>query len=330
MKILVTGSLGQLGHCIYDVVTSPNIFRVNEYLFTSHNEFDITNPKNMDAYLQLNPDIECIINCAAYTNVDGAEKDPYTAFYVNSLGVKNLVDICEQHDIMLFHISTDYVYKDGLLSCNEESEIEPINIYGQSKRDGELNIINSKLNHWYIFRTGWLYSPYGNNFFTKIMSKYYNTEKYKDIYREEKYNENMRVVTDEIGSPTYGISLAETLVCILEHGYYATTFKNGIYNASGNGMASRYDFAANIVAGGFNIYIDGKRYGVKQIIDPIKQEDLNLPAKRPHCIIIDNKKLYSCLPVVQEHWLYDLQRCITKYEENIKYEINSNKILYGK
>ena len=321
MKILVTGAYGQLGRCIYDIVYETFTYKNNEYIFASHYEFDITDIGSMEKYFFYNPDIECIINCAAYTNVDGAEKDPYTAFYVNSKGVQNLVQFCEKYDIMLFHISTDYVYKDGQGICNEESEIDPINIYGQSKRDGEIHIINSKLKHWYIFRTSWLYSEYPDNFFTKILEQCYHCYHSFD---------NLIVVDDEIGSPTYAKSLAELIICIIEHGYYATTLKSGIYNTSGNGMASRYDFAVNIIAGGYHIKVNDTELHINIPIYPIKQTDLNLPVKRPHCIIMDNKKIYNYIPVAMDHWLYDLSKCINNYENNLNHKIKEYRIMYGK
>ena len=317
MKILITGGHGQLGHCMYDALQNPLLLVNNEYVFLSHEDLDITDKGSIDRYLFYHPDVECILNFAAYTNVDYAEDNIYDAFKVNSLGVKNLVDACEEHDIMLFHISTDYVYKDGLLSCNEETECDPINIYAQSKRDGELHIINSNLNHWYIFRTSWLYSEYPDNFFTKILD---NCKYYKDL----------RVVTDEIGSPTYARRLAELIICIIENGYYATTLKSGIYNTSGNGMCSRYDFAANIISGGYNINILGEKIKIKTTIYPIKQEELNLKAKRPHCIIMDNKKIYSCVPISVDHWIYDLQDCITNYEKLVNHKKLEEKMLFGK
>lgn len=319
MKVLVTGAHGQLGKCIYDEYNFPSTYKVNEYLFASKYEFNITSEAIMEQYLFNHPDIKCIINCAAYTNVERAEEEIVEAFEINSRGVKKLVDICEKYDIMLFHISTDYVYKDGQGICNEESEIEPLNIYGQSKRDGELHIINSNLKKWYILRTSWLYSPYNKNFFTKIMEDHTN----------EKYYNNLRVVVDEIGSPTYAKKLAGILLCIIEYGYYNTTFKNGIYNASGNGMASRYDFASNIIASGYNVYLDGKKINVKRNIFPITQKELNLKAKRPHCVIMNNDKLYSALPIQRDHWIYDLNWCVDDYERMINERNKSCKIIYG-
>lgn len=320
MKILVTGGHGQLGRCIYDVLCYPLISVNNEYVFLSHSEFDITDEGMMERYLFYNPDVKCIINCAAYTNVDKAEQDEYNAYKVNSYGVKKLVDICEKYDIMLFHISTDYVYKDNQGIVTEESEIGPINVYGKSKRDGEIHIINSNLNKWYILRTSWLYSEYEGNFFTKILNK----------AQDHSYYNKLTVVTDEIGSPTYAKSLAEMLVCIIENEYYNTSrFERGIYNCSGNGLTSRYDFASNIIGGGYHIIVDGKELGVRVPIDKITQKELNLPAARPKCIIMNNDKIYSCIPVEQRPWLYDLQDCITNYEKLLNYKNLVNKTLYG-
>ncbi len=319
MKVLVTGAYGQLGRCIYDIIHETFTYKNNEYIFASHSEFDITDIGSMEKYFFYNPDIKCIINCAAYTNVDGAEKDPYTVFYINSRGVQNLVQLCEKYDIMLFHISTDYVYKDcqSLDSlCTEDSEIEPINIYGQSKRDGELHIINSNLKNWYIFRTSWLYSEYPGNFFTKIL------EKAKKEYA-------LTVVTDEVGCPTYAKDLASMLICIIEHEYYKTTLESGIYNYSGLGFTSRYDFASSIIAGGYNIKVNDKKIGIHVPIYPIKQKDLNLSAKRPQFVVLNNQKI-SKIPVIRDNWIFDLQSCINNYEKKLNKENNNYRIMYGK
>ena len=129
------------------------------------------------------------------------------------------------------------------------------------------------------------------------------------------------MVTDEIGSPTYAKSLAEMLICILEHEYYKiSSFPSGIYNCSGNGLTSRYDFASNIIGGAYHIKIDGKEIGIRVPIEQTTQEELNMSAHRPKCIIMNNDKIYSAIPVEQRPWLYDLQDCITNYEKKLNEE----------
>ena len=167
MKILVTGADGQLAKCIKDLYRKSKL--EDEYIFLSKNQLNICDKSLIERYLYIHPDIDCIINCAGYTDVERCEQDIYKAFKVNAYGVKNLVDICKEHNIMLIHVSTDYVYDMNVSVATEDSKINPASIYGQSKRDGEVFIENSNLNKWYIFRTSWLYSEYPGNFFTKIL-----------------------------------------------------------------------------------------------------------------------------------------------------------------
>ena len=117
---------------------------------------------------------------------------------------------------------------------------------------------------------------------------------------------------------------------IVKWRYYVITLKSGIYNASGNVMVSRYDFAINIISGGYNIKVNDKELNIKVPIYPIKQTDLNLPAKRPHCVIMDNKKIYQYILILKNYWSYDLSTCITNYENNMNHKNKEYKILYGK
>lgn len=322
MKILVIGAGGQLGRCIYDVV--EEIFGTgclnHEYYFVTHTDLDITNLSSIYNYLYCHFIPDCIINCAAYTNVEKAEDDIYSAFKVNSLGVKNLVDICEEFNIMLMHISTDYVYKDKIKSVNEDDDICPLSIYGQSKRDGEIHIINSNLNNWYIFRTSWLYSEYGNNFLTKIINKF---NSYESIFG----------VIDELGSPTYARKLAEMMISIIEDNLYSIQspyeIPSGIYNFSGLGVCSRYDFV-NIIVDGLNddsLYLSKKRLG---FINPITQEEANkkwnLKAKRPLHVILDNSKINKYYDGIRDNWVIDLGECLNRYD-NLEKRKKLNKPL---
>ena len=319
MKVLVTGASGQLGRCIYDIIESTfdDGCLKNEYYFATHDDFDITDMSSMINYMYCHFVPDCIINCAAYTNVDGAEDDAYTAFKVNSEGVKNIADICKEYNIMLIHISTDYVYKDKLIgSCSEEDDIEPLNIYGQSKRDGEIQIINAELNNWYIFRTSWLYSEYGNNFVTKIVNKFYN-------------NNILFAVINEMGSPTYARRLAEMIISIIEEELYvngaAYEITSGIYNFSGEGVCTRYDFA--------NTIVDGicEKYGyLGTLVNPITQTQANemwgLKAKRPLHVPLNNSLINAYLNCIRNKWNIDLAECLNRYD--ILRKSNDRKILY--
>ena len=166
MRILITGSKGQLGQEFNRLKSSSK----HEFLFTDLNQLNICSVFSISSYLS-DKKIDCIINCAAYTDVRKAEIERDKALNVNSIGVKNLVTYCEVNNIKLIHFSTDYVYNsNNSKPINEEEFIAPQNYYGFSKREGEKHIENSK-NESIVIRTSWLYSKYGNNFVNTIIDK---------------------------------------------------------------------------------------------------------------------------------------------------------------
>ena len=309
MKTLIIGAGGQLGKCIRDVVEQTVLKNINkEYYFATHDDFDITDKSSMVNYMYCHFIPDYIVNCAAYTNVEKAEDDVYGAFKVNLMGVKNLVDICEEYNIALIHISTDYVYKSKIGPINEDDQIEPINIYGESKRDGELQIINSNLKNWYIFRTSWLYSEYDNNFVTKMITNYKKSSK---LYG----------VADEIGSPTYARKLAMCIIDILENIYYENgdmkSIPSGIYNFSGLGCCSRLKFAETIIDG-----ISHTEHSVTPITQYEAEKMWNLKAQRPNNTVLDNTKinlalktLYKGTYALRDNWHIDLAECLNRYDE---------------
>ena len=198
MKILVTGYGGQLSKEFYKLKST----KFYDFDFVSSEKFDIT--KNTSYNLFSIKKYDCIINCAAYTDVRNAEIERETAINVNSFAVKNLVQAAEKYNIKLVHFSTDYVYNSSSLELiNETSQIHPVNFYGQSKRDGEIFIENSSSNS-IIIRTSWLYSKFGNNFVNTIISKIKN-------------NENISVVNDQSGCPTYAEDLAKDVIRIIKN-----------------------------------------------------------------------------------------------------------------
>ena len=198
-RVLVTGGNGQLARCLNDVVNSLTEY---EFIFASSSDLNITNKAQINSFFDQNSFSYCI-NCAAYTAVDKAEEESERAFKVNATGADNLAKVCEEKDVILVHISTDFVF-DGEQACSyEESDItNPINVYGASKLKGE-QLIQENLRQYFILRTSWLYSEYGANFL-------------KTMLRLGNEKEELNVVSDQIGSPTYAKDLARAILKIIE------------------------------------------------------------------------------------------------------------------
>ncbi|SDR92649.1 dTDP-4-dehydrorhamnose reductase [Christiangramia echinicola] len=224
--ILVTGANGQLGQCLQKHSKKyPNF----TYLFCSSKELDITSKEDLEVYFQ-NHEIDYCINAAAYTNVEQAENEKEKAFLVNAEGVENIAAICKANNAILIHISTDYVFNGKANKPYKETdEVEPINVYGASKLKGEEGI-TSILNEHFIFRTSWLYSEFGHNF--------YNT-----IQRKADEKAELNITTSQLGTPTNANDLAGYILNIINSG--STDY--GIYHFSNEGEATWYDFAEEIL-----------------------------------------------------------------------------------
>jgi len=225
-NILITGSNGQLGKTLKDI----SLRYPYRFFFRSKKELDITNFFVIKSFLKKYK-INLIINCAAYTNVDNSENDKIISDNVNNLAVNNISKLCEELEIQLIHISTDYVF-DGLkqIPYNELDNTNPNNHYGQTKLSGEKKILSFNLKKSIIIRTSWLYSIYDNNFVSKILFKLKNN---KEIY----------VVKNEIGSPTNSYDLSKTIMEIIPH---LTNTKTEIFHFSNLGFCSRFEFAKKI------------------------------------------------------------------------------------
>jgi dTDP-4-dehydrorhamnose reductase len=225
IKILVTGSNGQLGNeirLLADTLTGLTFF------FTDVNILDITDREDVDLFFTKHTFDFCI-NCAAYTAVDKAEVDKKQAYAVNTIGVKNLVQNCNKHQITLFHISTDFVFDGKATSPYKVEDVpNPINYYGETKLLGEQEITKN-LSRFFIIRTSWLYGRYGGNF-VKTMLKLAN--KYPEV----------KVVADQIGSPTYAKDLASFILHLIQ----TRNSKYGVYHFSNQGETDRYGFAKEI------------------------------------------------------------------------------------
>ena len=226
MKILITGANGQLGKCIRDI---SNHYPEYNFLFLGRKELDIVNKEAIRVLFD-KEEFDYCVNTAAYTNVEKAESEKEKAFLVNEDGVKNLAKQCKKNNTTLIQVSTDYVF-DGKKKTpyTEEDTTRPLNIYGASKLKGE-KYVQEICQSYYILRTSWLYSQYGQNF--------YNT-----VLRFSKERKPLTVTTEQTGTPTNANDLAEAILTIIK-----INSKNyGIYNFSNQGEATWYDFAKEIL-----------------------------------------------------------------------------------
>ncbi|PTX45055.1 dTDP-4-dehydrorhamnose reductase [Christiangramia gaetbulicola] len=224
--ILVTGANGQLGQCFQKQSKKFPNFR---FLFCSSKELDISSKKSITAFFQVHK-IDFCINCAAYTNVEQAENEQEKAFLINADGAMNIAEACKEFGATLFHFSTDYVFNgQSQEPYKETDEVDPINVYGASKIKGE-EYIQETLGEYFIFRTSWLYSEFGHNFFRTILRK-----------ADEKAELN--ITTTQLGTPTNANDLADYVLCIIAAG----SKKYGLYHFSNEGKATWYDFAVEIL-----------------------------------------------------------------------------------
>jgi dTDP-4-dehydrorhamnose reductase len=270
MRTLVTGARGMLGTDLVCVLEE----RGDEVFATDVEELDITHSGYLNKMIgDICPDV--IINCAAYTNVDKAEDEPETAFSLNSLGVQNLALVCRDLDIDFCHISTDYVFdgtKEGPYMPDDSTH--PINTYGRSKLAGEKNI-QEIMEKFFIIRTSWLYGKYGKNFVYTVL----------DLAKKQ---DELKVVDDQWGSPTWTVTLARAMTAIIE------TKKYGIYHVTDDaaGGISWYEFARKIV----------EIEGLDVKVMPIKSDEFSQKAKRPQNSVLDLSRTKTEWGEYLPHW----------------------------
>lgn len=285
MNILVTGANGQLGNEMQRVAKTSS----NHYIFTDVAQLDIT---DREAVLRAVKDnsIQVIVNCAAYTNVDKAEDDSETADLINNKAVENLAIAARENDATLIHISTDYVFKgDRCTPCREDWETDPLGVYGITKLAGEKSIERTGCRH-IIIRTAWLYSPFGKNF-VKTMQKL-TAEK-----------DSLKVVFDQVGTPTYAGDLADAIAHIIETGQLG---KQGIYHFSNEGVCSWYDFAREIC----------ELSGHTCNIQPCHSDEFPSKVKRPHFSVLDKTKIKDTFGIEVPYWKDSLKKCIRELAAN--------------
>ena len=290
MRVLITGSNGQLGSEIKELAFE---YENLECIFKDLPELDICDTDALNTFI-IDQHINAVINCAGYTAVDKAEENPEIAEQVNSKGVLNLVNALEKVDGKLIHISTDYVF-DGNHSqpYNESDSVSPIGVYGETKRAGELAVLNSSIDAL-VIRTSWLYSAYGNNF-VKTMLRIGNKKK------------SIQVVSDQKGTPTYAKDLAKTCLDILSDASSTNLSKKGsLYHYSNEGVTSWYDFATAIM----------EISNIDCQLISIETKDYPTQARRPMYSVLDKSKIKSDFRVTIPHWRDSLANCIKKINHN--------------
>jgi dTDP-4-dehydrorhamnose reductase len=272
INVLVTGSNGQLASCIKDLAKQ---YEDLDFIYTDYKELDICDLNQVNTFFKSNKKIDYCINCAAYTAVDKAESDAEKAFEINANGAKNLALVCDEQGAVLIHVSTDFVFDGDKTEPYTETDIpKPISVYGASKLQGEVEIQKTLKKH-FIIRTSWLYSEHGANFM-------------KTMLRLAETRDEISVVSDQIGTPTYAGDLADVILKIINS--KNTNF--GLYHYSNEGVASWYDFAKAI--------FEGSNLKIKT--SPIKTEGYPTPAKRPVYSVMDKTKIKKTLNIEISSW----------------------------
>ncbi|WP_372920140.1 dTDP-4-dehydrorhamnose reductase [Salegentibacter sp.] len=278
-KVLVTGASGQLGKCFQKIASEYPEMELRNF---NSSELDITDQNRLQQiFSEENP--EYCINCAAYTNVEKAEDDEETAFKINAEAVKNLAEVCKNTGTVLIHISTDYVFDGKATNAYRETDVvNPINVYGASKLKGE-EYIRQILDQHFIFRTSWLYSEFGHNFFNTILKK-----------AEE--GATLNITTSQTGTPTNANDLADFILQLIRE----ENSEFGLYHYSNLGEATWYDFAKAILE------FSGK-------IDQVtlnKSGYYKTRAERPTYSVLDKQKLQETFKKLVLHWRDSLEDLI--------------------
>ena len=282
--VLVTGANGQVGSELHSIVQN-NRFDEFSFYFTDKESLGITNKAEVKKFCKDNK-IKVIINCAAYTAVDKAEDDRQNADLINNVAVESLSQIAKEKTIQMIHISTDYVF-DGT-NCKpyvEEDEENPTSVYGRTKLDGEKAMCSVAPENSLILRTSWVYSSFGSNFV-------------KTMLRLGKEQDELGVIFDQIGTPTYARDLAKSILHILTSGYKNKRVE--IYHYSNEGVCSWYDFAKAIFD-----FSD-----IPCRLNPISTEQYPTPAKRPHYTLLDKSKIKDRFMLDIPYWRDSLQECL--------------------
>ncbi|MEO0553757.1 MAG: dTDP-4-dehydrorhamnose reductase [Bacteroidota bacterium] len=287
MRVLVTGANGQLGSEFKQLAEES----AYKFVFCDIEEMDLSNKDSIIDFLNKNP-VDFIISAGAYTNVDGAENDVELAKLVNGVAPGIIAEFCRKNSTRLIHISTDYVF-DGEFSTpiKEEATPNPKSVYGVTKLLGEKAITQS-LDNYYIIRTSWVYSNFGKNFVRTML-------------RLGAEKEQLAVVCDQIGTPTYAGDLASMILNIVKE-VNSGNDQPGIYNFSNEGVCSWYDFASEIMK--------LSELGCKVI--PVNSDQFPTVAARPNFSVLDKSKIKKQFNIKIEHWSDRLLTCLEKIKNN--------------
>jgi dTDP-4-dehydrorhamnose reductase len=279
INLLVTGSSGQLGQCLKQLLLSATDVSCH---FAAREDLDITNSDELQRFFS-DHNFDYCINTAAYTNVEKAESEQKEAFLINAEGAYSLAKACKKDNVVLLHISTDYVF-DGMAKTpyQEQDPTNPLNVYGASKLKGEQHIVDTWNKH-FIIRTSWLYSQYGHNFLNSML-------------QFAKQKKALTITTQQKGTPTNANDLAQVLVTIIKTG----NARYGVYHFSNQGEATWYDFAKAIF----------KATGEIDTVNLAKTEHYATFAKRPSYSVLNCNKLKDTLGITYRNWEDSLKQII--------------------
>lgn len=292
MKWAITGGSGQLARSLVDLLDQENL----PYRAWGHSELDVTDISCISKIEEYSPDL--LVNCAAWTNVEGAEKMPQDANMVNRKGTKNMALAANSLGIPLIHISTDYVFSgSGSKPWSLESKTEPISAYGISKLLGE-EVVKSQINlTYYILRTGWLYGPHGKNFAKTILKKVLST------------GDSINVVNDQVGQPTSTKNLANQILQVANR-----VIPSGIYHATNSGEATWWDFARELVI------LLGE--DIERIV-PISSEAFPSKVRRPKYSVLDHS-MWSKVGIEEmQDWRLALREIFPEIRSAVERELSS-------
>ena len=292
MLILVTGSNGQLGKSLKCLIGQSSLN--HEFVFVTREQLDLTNFNNVRNLIEKNK-FDIIINCAAYTSVDKAETEKKQANLINHFAVLNLAEIARDNHIKLIHISTDYVFDGSKLESYDETDsVSPLNVYGKTKLDGENAIFSIMQFDALIIRTSWVYSIYGNNFVDTILKLC-------------KVNNDLNVISDQIGSPTFANDLASVILSIIDNKKFNESHQESqIFHYSNEGKCSWYEFANEI-----------NRLSESECkINPIHSKEYPQAAVRPKQVILNKRKIIDFFDLDLIFWKDSLKKCIQVLSAN--------------
>ncbi|MEY8673096.1 dTDP-4-dehydrorhamnose reductase [Francisella philomiragia] len=292
MNVLITGSNGQLGSELKELVSNSELETQNyTFIFADSKSLDITDHEAVKQFIVDN-DIRFIINCAAYTAVDKAETDIEMADKINHLAVANIAKIAKEYAIKLVHVSTDYVFDGHNYRPYIESDAtNPQGVYGITKLAGEQAVFDINPKDSIIIRTSWVYSYYGNNFV-------------KTMLRLGRERDSLGVIYDQVGTPTYAKDLAKAILDIIP---IIQNSKLEIYNYSNEGVISWYDFAKGIM----------DIANIDCQVNPIETKDYPTPAKRPHYSVLNKSRIKSNFNIEIPYWKDSLKDCINRLQKEL-------------